>query len=228
VPFLNGSRLEVARDPTPDATGEDEHGRSTPPSPAVLAMESSSIRHGGLVVFVDPTRGLLSRLAAVEASSSIRRGALQSREVEPEVLMRRRRPSPEDNNNPPEGALPGCLRRSCTASPPSSTSPPLIQARGLLSAVAGSIRDLRSAAAADEEIKAGSRAWPELEAREETEAAREEEEVAAGGGSRQRRREEGVARWLLGCGSDARNLLLSPFLRWRFCRWGCPLLLETV
>jgi hypothetical protein len=137
VPFLNGPRLEVARDPTPDAAGEDEHGRSTPPSPAVLAMESSSIRHGGLAVFVDPPRGLLSRPAAVEASSSIRRGALKSREVEPEVSMRRQRPSPEDNNNPPEGALPGCLLRSCTASSPSSTSPPLIQARGLLSAVVG-------------------------------------------------------------------------------------------
>jgi hypothetical protein len=44
----------------------------------------------------------------------------------------------------------------------------------------------------------------QLDAREETEAAREEEEAAAGGGSGQRR-EEGVARWLLGCGSDARN-----------------------
>jgi hypothetical protein len=60
----------------------------------------------------------------------------------------------------------------------------------------GSIRGLRSAADADEELKAGSRALPKLEAREEVEAAREEA-TTAGGGSGQRREEE-VARWWLG------------------------------
>jgi hypothetical protein len=95
--------------------------------------------------------------------------------------------SPEDNNNPPTGPA---SRRSCTASPPSSTSPPLTPSswppeRGRW----GQFRGLRSAAAAEEELKVGSRTWPELEAREEAEAV--------GGGSGQKREEE-VVRWLLG------------------------------
>jgi hypothetical protein len=55
----------------------------------------------------------------------------------------------------------------------------------------GSICGLRSATTAEKELKAGSHAWLELEAREEVEASREET-VAAEGGIGHRRKEEVV------------------------------------